>query len=66
MQKEKYKEIRSNPDFLYLYFVEKSGNKLPKEMFYPNLGMWLEVFVGINMQQGLIEITKYLDKINTH
>lgn len=66
MDSIKYLKIRNSPDFIYLYFLEVTGNKIPKDVFYNSLGIWIEMFNRCEFQNGLRKITTYLDKINTN
>lgn len=61
MTEKEYKLIRKNKGFLYLYFKEETKSVIPEVAFWQTLGFWLST-IGINEQQGVQTIAKYLDK----
>jgi hypothetical protein len=61
MTKERYKEIRNKQNFLYLYFTE-NGGKVEEQLFHPALVAWFTLVIGVQFNQGVAQIVKYLDE----
>lgn len=59
--KEKYKTIRNQKDFLYRYFLEAGGARIPESQFSVLFHTWLLRF-GVNTQQSIQQIVNFLDK----
>lgn len=63
MTKERYSQIRTAPNFLYQYFMEETGNRLPNTTFEPALDSWLMMQVGVHPITGRDQIVHYLDRV---
>ena len=63
MTNQEYKEIRSKPNFLYLYFTKSGGKNVPERSFAQFLSLWL-MTIGMDPGQGIAKIVVYLDSIN--
>lgn len=62
MTKERYNEIRKDPQFLYKYFVENGGTAIHPNEFNTMLPLWVQMVVGEHPQMGMQKIVNYLDK----
>ena len=60
MEQERYKQIRKDKNFLFLYYKEEGGT-LDAQSFPGLLSIWI-VRMGINPQHGIAQITHFLDE----
>lgn len=64
MTKERYDQIKTNKDFLFIYFKEESKSNIDKQTFDNSFQMWLMIMAHGNIGVGISTIVKYLDSIN--
>ena len=57
---KEYQQIRTEPDFLYQYFVKSGGDPVGPKQFSQLFGTWAS-FLG-NPGQIIANITQFLDK----
>ena len=62
MEKARFDQIKGNPTFLYEYFVEETGNRLPLHEFDNVLGMWLFSVVGVHPMDGKKIIIEFISQ----
>ena len=62
MTKNRYNELRKDPQFLYKYFVEEGGSPINPNEFNMLLPTWIQMTVGEHPQVGLQKIVNFLDK----
>jgi hypothetical protein len=63
MTKDKFRELKSKPNFLYLYFLERGGKRISENEFNNSFSMWM-LSRGIFPGKGKQQIENYL--INKH
>lgn len=62
MKRERYMEIRSRENFLYIYFREKSNISLSESDFNTLFTLWLSTVVRMSRMEGISRILDFLDK----
>lgn len=61
MNKEKYRDLRKNSNFVFLYYLERGGYIKDEPTFQGLLKQWFIGF-GENWRSGILRITKHLDE----
>lgn len=62
MTNERYKQIRTNKNFLHLYFQEESGDNIQKGIFDVSFQTWIAMIIGVDPNVGIKKIFIFLDK----
>lgn len=62
MTESRYKEIRKDNDFLFLYFKEESNSDASRQIFDISFNTWLAMIVGVDPNVGIRKIFTFLDK----